>query len=94
MYEFDAVDGVEGGDRLTLENLDNGEISSLVLDERGRFRLSVASDALDGHINEERPDSKWRKMTPKCFQMVPKISPRRVLVRSMASDTNKIRENR
>ncbi len=45
--EFGEVTGVAPGDVLHLENLNNGETTTGVLGPRGRFRLSVASDAHD-----------------------------------------------
>jgi len=45
--EIGTVDGVAPGDELLLENLDNGETTSGSIGPRGRFRLSVASDAHD-----------------------------------------------
>lgn len=47
LWEFGAVPGVQPGDRIRLENLANGEVKETVVNERGWFRLSVPSDALD-----------------------------------------------
>jgi hypothetical protein len=51
--EFGAVEGVQPGDRVCLENLDNGERRCEVVNPRGWLRLGVAADALDAI--ERRP---------------------------------------
>ncbi|MFZ5786343.1 MAG: hypothetical protein ACOY3Y_07865, partial [Acidobacteriota bacterium] len=51
--EFGRVDGVLPGDRVLLENLENGERAWAWVDARGRFRTAVASDAL-GPIERRR----------------------------------------
>ena len=45
--EFAQVDGVQPGDRLVLRNLNNDETSVGRMSERGFFRMSVPSDALN-----------------------------------------------
>ncbi len=45
--EFARVAGIEAGDRVILENLDNGETYETRVNERGWFRASVAADAID-----------------------------------------------
>lgn len=45
--EFGAVTGIQAGDRLLLENLDNGEQRTGTIGPRGRFRISVPADAYD-----------------------------------------------
>ena len=45
--EFAQVEGIEAGDRLVLRNLNNGEEAVGRVDERGFFRMSVPSDALN-----------------------------------------------
>ena len=51
--EFAQVEGVEVGDRLVLRNLNNGEEAVGRVDERGFFRMSVPSDALNS--TDRRP---------------------------------------
>jgi hypothetical protein len=51
--EFAEVEGVAPGDRVRLENLDNGEVRETRVDARGRFRTAVAADALTAM--ERRP---------------------------------------
>jgi hypothetical protein len=52
-HEFGSIDGVTPGDRVRLENLDNGETRTVTIDPRGRFRVAVAADALSP--TERRP---------------------------------------
>lgn len=47
LWELGSIAGAKAGDRIVLENLVNGEVGETVINERGFFRLSVASDALD-----------------------------------------------
>ncbi len=42
-----TIKGVRPGDRITLENLINGERAESIVNERGFFRIAVAADALD-----------------------------------------------
>ncbi len=51
--EFATVEGVEPGDRVVLDNLVNGEVSEMRVNERGWFRVGVAADALEAI--ERRP---------------------------------------
>lgn len=51
--DFGVVTGAQPGDRVVLENVDNGELKSTRIDARGRFRLAVESDALSP--TERRP---------------------------------------
>ncbi len=69
--EIGAVTGVGSGDRLFLENLDNGQTATSEIGPRGRFRLSVAADAFDaierraalgmsdGELDAVAPDDLW-----------------------------------
>lgn len=51
--DFARVSGIEPGDRIELENPRKNEKASVVVSERGTFRVSVPADALDAF--ERRP---------------------------------------
>lgn len=51
--DLGAVAGVSPGDRVRLQNLENREEKTVTIDERGRFRVAVAADALSP--TERRP---------------------------------------
>ena len=51
--EWGELEGIAPGDRIRLDNLVNGESRTVVIDERGRFRVAVPADALSP--TERRP---------------------------------------